>query len=79
MKFAVLITDGFGREGGIALYNRYLLSCLCEMSQTDQVSAFSLLAPETSFETPSNLQYFTGSKPRKARLRLNVTKELEGV
>ncbi len=57
MNIVSLITDGFGRNGGIALYNRYLLSCLCEISDVNDVYAFSVLAADGDerVDMPSNL------------------------
>lgn len=65
MKVVVLVPDGYGRGGGIALYNRTLLACLCKIQQIDRVDAFALLAPEDEFEAPSKLRYFAGPSPGK--------------
>lgn len=77
MNIVALITDGFGRKGGIALYNRLLLSCLCNMPQTSEVKAFSLLAPEESFEPVSKLNYLSASKSGKLAYCLLMIQNLK--
>jgi len=58
VQIGLLITDGYGSKGGIALYNRSLINCLCEMPQTERVVAFTLLCPEGEVVSPTKLGYY---------------------
>jgi len=52
-----LITDAFGGHGGIALYNRDLLTALCSYRKTDRVIAVARHASNSLEEMPPSLKY----------------------
>lgn len=58
-RILVLLTDGFGGHGGIALYNRDLLTALCAHPGCKEVVAIPRLMPNRSEPQPANLTYVT--------------------
>lgn len=56
MRVLVLTTDAYGGHGGIAQYNRDLLSALCAMPEVTEVVA-----------VPRNIHYAPGNLPHKLR------------
>ena len=65
MRVLVLLTDAFGGHGGIALYNRDLLTALCSYPGFTEVVAIPRLMPNPSEPLPPKLTYVTsGLKSR---------------
>jgi glycosyltransferase involved in cell wall biosynthesis len=66
MKVLVLLTEAFGGNGGIALYNRDLLTALCAHPGFATVVAVPRLMPEHPGSLPTRLEYLSAginSKP----------------
>lgn len=59
MRILVLTTDAFGGHGGIAKFNRDLLTALCAHSECTEVVAIPRSMPNTSESLPSGLTYIT--------------------
>ena len=59
MKLISLLPDAFGGRGGIALYNRDLLTALCEHDSCNEVVAIPRLVPDEIVELPKKLTYIT--------------------
>ena len=67
MRLLVLVTDAFGGRGGIAKFNRDLLTALCEHPATAEVVALPRLMPEpVSRPFPSKLTYHREAAGGKA-------------
>jgi len=67
MRVLVLLTDAFGGQGGIALYNRDLLTALCAHPECEEVVAIPRLMPHPYEPLPDKLTFLTegiGSKHR---------------
>lgn len=70
MEIMLLLTDGFGGYGGIAKFNRDLLSALCSHSRVRHVTALPRLVPADPGKLPARLRYVTaaaGGLPRYLR------------
>lgn len=75
MRILVLTTDAFGGRGGIAKYNRDMLTALCAIPGCEEVVALPRAMPDAPGPMPSNLTYITsglGSKLRYIRAVLGV-------
>ena len=59
MKILALLTDAFGGYGGIALYNRDLLTALCAYPHIEKIVAIPRVMPFSSEVLPDKLLYFT--------------------
>jgi len=59
LRILVLLTDAFGGHGGIALYNRDLLTVMCDHPESDEVVAIPRVMPQQSESLPKNLTYVT--------------------
>lgn len=59
MRVLALLTDAFGGHGGIALYNRDLLTALCVYPDCSEVVAIPRLMPNPSEPQPAKLTYVT--------------------
>lgn len=59
MRILVLTTDAFGGRGGIAKYNRDLLSALCQMPECEEVVAIPRAMPNAPEPMPAKLTYVT--------------------
>jgi len=59
MRFLVLLTDAFGGRGGIAKFNRDLLTALCSYPETTEVIAIPRLAPDPLPKLPEKLKFLT--------------------
>lgn len=59
MRILALLTDAFGGHGGIALYNRDLLTALCDHPECDEVVAIPRVMPRQSEPQPEKLTYVT--------------------
>lgn len=57
MKIFALVTDAFGGRGGIAKFNRDLLTALCEIPEVEKVIAWPRVSAEKIGELPSKLTY----------------------
>ncbi len=57
MKILVLITDGFGGHGGIALYNRYLLQGLSAHPVITRIVAVPRIQPDYDEPMPKKVDY----------------------
>lgn len=66
-RFLYFLTDGFGGNGGIALYNRDLLQALSSFPRCAGVVAIPRLMPNPPGPMPANLAYLTGAVGGKAR------------
>jgi asparagine synthase (glutamine-hydrolysing) len=77
-RFLALLTDGFGGHGGIALYNRDLLTALCSFPRCAGVVAIPRLMPNPPEPMPAKLTYLTaavGSKMRYLAAVLRILRE----
>jgi len=76
-RFLVLTTDAFGGYGGIALYNRDLLSALCSFPGCSEVVAVPRSIPgPLEEERPNNLAYVKTGLHGKAKYVMAVLKVL---
>lgn len=57
MRLLVLVTDAFGGQGGIAKFNRDLLTALCAHPATDEVVALPRLMTDEAGPLPERLTY----------------------
>lgn len=60
MRVLALVTDAFGGHGGIALYNRDMLSALCAHDDITEVVAIARCADKYSDSLPEKLRYEVG-------------------
>jgi asparagine synthase (glutamine-hydrolysing) len=67
-----LVTDAYGGFGGIAKFNRDLLSALCSDPAVGKVVAIPRLIPEPVGVLPDKLDYVTGAAGGKIRFALAV-------
>lgn len=65
MRILALLTDAFGGHGGIALYNRDLLTALCDYPDCDEVVAIPRIMPRPSEPQPRKLTYVTAGLDSK--------------
>lgn len=65
LRILVLLTDAFGGHGGIALYNRDLLTAMCAHPDCDEVVAIPRVMPQQSEPQPSKLTYVTAGLTSK--------------
>lgn len=63
----VLLTDGFGGQGGIAQFNREFLRAACSDPANSGVVALPRLMPGPPEEMPANLEYVTAALGGKLR------------
>jgi glycosyltransferase involved in cell wall biosynthesis len=78
MRILVLNTDAFGGRHGIALYNRDLITALCEHPDSEEVVAMPILMPENPKNLPNKLTYITestGSKFSYVRAAIKVARQ----
>jgi phosphatidyl-myo-inositol dimannoside synthase len=67
MRIQALVTDAFGGRGGIAKFNRDLLTALCSHPNCAGVTAFPRLMPELPGPLPEKLNYVTDGLNSKIR------------
>lgn len=67
MRILVLTTDAFGGRGGIAKYNRDMLTALCSMPGCEEVVVIPRSMPNAPETMPPNLKYVTGGLGGKLR------------
>jgi len=72
MRIIVLLTDAFGGNGGIALFNRNLLTVLCQHPYCIQVVAIPRLAPKPYNALPDKLTYITKGIVGKIKYLITV-------
>ncbi len=73
-----LVSDAFGGHGGIALYNRDLLTSLCEMAESEEVLALPRLISEPLGELPGRLVYQRDAANSKWRYMISMFRLLRG-
>ncbi len=78
MRVLTLLTDAFGGQGGIALYNRDLLAALCAHPRCEEVVAIPRLMPHRCEEYPDKLTYVTGGLGGKLRYMATVVRTVLG-
>lgn len=71
-RILVLLTDAFGGNGGIALYNRDLLKALCSHPEVAEVVAIPRLMGKSSEPLPDRMRYVTNGIGSKARYLATV-------
>lgn len=74
MRVLVLLTDGFGGHGGIALYNRDLIAALCAHPACEEVVAIPRLMPHICEPLPNKLTNVTGGIDGKLRYVATVVR-----
>jgi glycosyltransferase involved in cell wall biosynthesis len=74
MKVLALVSDAFGGHGGIALYNRNVLSALCEHPQRPEVVAIPRLVPHALEPLPENLEFRVAARGSKVRFVLEAAR-----
>jgi hypothetical protein len=72
MRFLVLLTDAFGGRGGIAKFNRDLLTAPCAYPASEEVVALPRTLHEAPGPLPDRLTYRTESAGSKGRYALHV-------
>ncbi len=72
MRILVLLTDGFGSQGGIAKFNRDLLGALCAHPSVAEVVAIPRLLPDAPGQLPARLSYLTNGVGGKLKYLLAV-------
>jgi phosphatidyl-myo-inositol dimannoside synthase len=72
MRILVLLTDGFGSQGGIAKFNRDLLRALCAHPSVAEVVAIPRLLPDAPGQLPARLSYLTNGVGGKLKYLLAV-------
>jgi len=76
MRILALITEAFGGYGGIALYNRDLLTALCDHHSCSKVVAVPRLMPNPLGPLPSKLDYITDGLNDKTRFIITALKTI---
>jgi glycosyltransferase involved in cell wall biosynthesis len=71
-----LLTDAFGGHGGIAKFNRDLLTALCANPAVEEVVAIPRLMPNSGEAQPPKLKYVTAGLGGKARYLQVLAAEL---
>src|SRR2546425_1040016 len=75
MRVLVLLTDGFGGHGGIAKFNRDLLTALCAHPACEEVVVLPRLMPEVPGPLPCKLIHITDGLNSKARFIFAALKQ----
>ena len=71
-KILALVPDAFGGHGGIALYNRDLLSAICRLKIASEVIAIPRVMPHQSEPLPDGLTYITTALNSKVKYVFHV-------
>jgi asparagine synthase (glutamine-hydrolysing) len=71
-----LVTEAYGGRGGIALYNRDLLSALCSDPATEQVVAIPRVMANPGETLPPNLRFDTSGLGGKFRYVVTVARAI---
>lgn len=69
-RFLYLVTDAFGGHGGIALYNRDMLTALSEFPGCKEIVAIPRMMPNAAEPLPANVTYMTDAVGGKWRYML---------
>lgn len=72
MRILVVLTDAFGGHGGIAQYNRDLLSALCSIPEISEVIAVPRTLPFPPGDIPAKLRYYPRAAGSKLRFIFSV-------
>lgn len=78
MRILLLTSDAFGGHGGIAQYNRDLLTALSAMADVEEIVAIPRLAPLPVGDLPPKLAYHVEGVGGKARYVRTILKVLRG-
>ena len=76
MRITVLLTDGFGGHGGIAKFNRDMLTALCSIPGCEEVTALPRLMPDPPGPLPSKLVYSAAGLRGKSRYLAAVLRQV---
>lgn len=76
MRVLALLTDAFGGRGGIALYNRDILTALCDDPKCKEVVAVPFIVPHAIEKIPSKLKYNTKGVDSRIKYFLTVLNEV---
>lgn len=76
MKVLALLTDAFGGRGGLAKFNRDMLSATCRLEYCEEVVAFPRLLLDSVGSLPERLSYRTESAAGKAAYLSTVAKSM---
>src|SRR4051812_30010768 len=78
VKLLALVTDAFGGRGGIAKFNRDLLTALCEHHACERVVALPRVTVESPSQLPRKLSYDAESAGGKIKYLRHVFRALRG-
>ena len=78
MRILVLLTDAFGGYGGIAKFNRDLLTALCAYPECKEVVAVPRIMRSVPEEMPQNLRFITRAIDSKIKYVAAINKILSG-
>jgi phosphatidyl-myo-inositol dimannoside synthase len=78
MKLLVFVTDAFGGRGGIAKFNRDLLTALCLHPRVEEVRALPRVIPEDPGALPNALRYETAAARGKTEYLYHTARLLKG-
>ena len=76
MKVLALVSDAYGGRGGIALYNRNVLSALCEYPQVEEVKAIPRSIHYELEILPKKLTYINEAAGSKIKYLFACLKEM---
>ncbi|HXX80154.1 MAG TPA: asparagine synthase (glutamine-hydrolyzing) [Thermodesulfovibrionales bacterium] len=71
-KILALVPDAFGGHGGIALYNRDMLSAICRLKIASEVIAIPRVMPHQPERLPDGLTFMTTALNSKLKYVLHV-------
>ncbi len=74
MRVLALLTEAFGGQGGIALYNRDLLTAICRQTRCKEVVAIPRLTANYTEPLPEKLKYVTSGIGNKFYYIANIIK-----
>lgn len=74
LRFLVLVSDAYGGIGGIAKFNRDLISSLCSYEKCSEVVAVPRVMPNQSEEQPQKLKYIISAVNNKLSFVFSVFK-----
>lgn len=77
-RILVLVTDAFGGRGGIAKFNRDMLTALCNLPNCAEVVAITRLMPDAPEEMPKNLTYISSAVGSKLKYVRAVKDKVSG-
>ena len=74
-RILALVPDGFGGRGGIAKFNRDLLTALCSSPEVGQVTSFARIMPDPAENLPAKLEWRTNGLGGKLSYSRAVIRE----